>query len=138
VLNRPFHLVGGLHATLVTMTARSLALSLALLFATALAGLAIRFAHLELPLCVVKYGGSMLWALMIYWIVSSLLPLWRMIPKYRIQSEIDSGDFLELPLPDDKTRDVRLNLVCRDLSASNPEVTALAELLGMNDEPQRV
>jgi hypothetical protein len=62
------------------MTARPLALSLALLFATALAGLAIRFAHLGLPLCIVKYGGSMLWALMIYWIVSSLLPLWRMIP----------------------------------------------------------
>lgn len=80
MLNRPFHLVGGLHATLVTMTARPIALSLALLFATALAGLAIRFAHLGLPLCIVKYGGSMLWALMIYWIVSSILPLWRMIP----------------------------------------------------------
>jgi len=62
------------------MTARPIALSLALLFATALAGLAIRFAHLGLPLCIVKYGGSMLWALMIYWIVSSILPLWRMIP----------------------------------------------------------
>jgi DNA-binding transcriptional LysR family regulator len=60
------------------------------------------------------------------------------LPKYRIQSEIDSGDFLELPLPAGKTRDVRLNLVCRDLSASNPEVTALAELLGMNDEPQSI
>jgi hypothetical protein len=61
------------------MTARPLALSLALLIATALAGLAIRFAHFGLPLCIVKYGGSMLWALMIYWIASSLLPSWRMI-----------------------------------------------------------
>jgi hypothetical protein len=69
----------GLHARLEMMTARPLALSLSLLFATALAGLAIRFAHLGLPLCIVKYGGSMLWALMIYWVVSSLLPLWRMI-----------------------------------------------------------
>lgn len=62
------------------MTARPRALSLTLLIATAVAGLAIRFAHLGLPLCIVKYGGSMLWALMIYWIASSLLPLWRMIP----------------------------------------------------------
>lgn len=41
------------------------------------AGLAIRFAHLGLPFTVTKYGGSMLWALMIYWIVSTLLPRWR-------------------------------------------------------------
>jgi DNA-binding transcriptional LysR family regulator len=60
------------------------------------------------------------------------------LPKYRIQSEIDCGDFMELPLPTGKTRDVRLNLICRDLSASNPEVTALAELLGLSDEPQGI
>jgi hypothetical protein len=29
-----------------------------------------------LPFLVVKYGGSMLWALMIYWIVSTLRPRW--------------------------------------------------------------
>jgi Protein of unknown function (DUF2809) len=39
-------------------------------------GLAIRFAHLGLPRFVVKYGGSTLWALTIYWIVSALLPRW--------------------------------------------------------------
>lgn len=44
------------------------------------AGLAIRFAHLGLPPFVVKYGGSTLWALMIYWILSTLLPSWRLIP----------------------------------------------------------
>jgi hypothetical protein len=44
---------------------------------TIAAGLAIRFAPLGLPAVVVKYGGSMLWALMIYWIVSTLLPLGR-------------------------------------------------------------
>jgi len=27
---------------------------------------------------VVKYGGSTLWALMVYWIVSTLLPSWRL------------------------------------------------------------
>jgi hypothetical protein len=43
-----------------------------------------------------------------------------------------------LPLPVGKTRDVRLNLVCKDLSASNPEVNALAELLGMNRKPDTI
>ncbi|MDR3727578.1 MAG: DUF2809 domain-containing protein [Terracidiphilus sp.] len=44
------------------------------MFLTVAAGLAIRFAPLGLPYFAVKYGGSMLWALMIYWIVSTLLP----------------------------------------------------------------
>jgi len=60
------------------------------------------------------------------------------LPRYLIQSEIDNGDLMELPLQTGKTRDVRLNLICRDLSASNPEVTALAELLGLSDEPQSI
>src|SRR5258708_30526872 len=38
-----------------------------------MAGLAIRFAHLGLPASIVKYGGSALWAMMIYWIASSIL-----------------------------------------------------------------
>jgi DNA-binding transcriptional LysR family regulator len=60
------------------------------------------------------------------------------LPKYRIESELDRGDFVALPLPAGKTRDVRLNLVCKDLSASNSEVNALAELLGMNREPETI
>jgi hypothetical protein len=59
------------------MPSRSLVLSLALMFVTVVAGLSIRFAPLGLPPCVVKYGGSMLWALIIYWIVSTLLYSWR-------------------------------------------------------------
>ena len=58
------------------------------------------------------------------------------LPKYRIQSELDSGDFVALPLPAGKTREVRLNLVCRDLSESNSEAYALAELLGLSREPE--
>jgi Protein of unknown function (DUF2809) len=46
---------------------------------TLVAGLAIRFAPLGLSLFVVKYGGSTLWALMIYWIVSTLLPSTRLV-----------------------------------------------------------
>ena len=57
------------------------------------------------------------------------------LPKYRIQSELDKGDYGALPLPAGKTRDVQLNLVCKDLSVSNSEANALAELLGMSREP---
>lgn len=57
---------------------RPLALSFVLIFATMIAGLAIRFTRFGMPPVVVKYGGSMLWALMIYWIVSTLLPSLRL------------------------------------------------------------
>jgi DNA-binding transcriptional LysR family regulator len=60
------------------------------------------------------------------------------LPKYRIQPELDSGDFVALPLPAGKTRDVRLNLVCRDLSASSSEVNILADLLGMRRDPEAI
>jgi Protein of unknown function (DUF2809) len=56
------------------MHCRPLAVSLALMVATMIGGLTIRFVSLGLPPVVVKYGGSMLWASMIYWIVSTLLP----------------------------------------------------------------
>ena len=58
------------------------------------------------------------------------------LPRYRIQSELDCGDFLVLALPAGKTRDVRLNLVCRDLGVSNSEANTLAELLGLSREPE--
>jgi DNA-binding transcriptional LysR family regulator len=60
------------------------------------------------------------------------------LPKYRIQPEIDNCNLVELALPAGQTREVRLNLVCRDLSASLSEVHALAELLGMNREPETI
>lgn len=60
------------------------------------------------------------------------------LPRYRIHAELENGEFVEIPLPAGKTRDVRLNLVCRDVSASNSEVNALAELLGMNREPEAI
>lgn len=60
-------------------TPRSLPLSLALLLITVLAGLAVRFAPLGLPGWIVKYGASMLWALVLYWIVSALLPSWSFL-----------------------------------------------------------
>jgi len=60
------------------------------------------------------------------------------LPKYRIQTELDQGDFVALPLPASESREVRLNLVCRELSASNSEVNALADLLGMSREPEMI
>ncbi len=57
---------------------RPLALSILLIAATIVAGLAVRFAHLGLPAPIVKYGGSALWAVMIYWLTSTLLPTGRL------------------------------------------------------------
>jgi len=39
-------------------------------------GLGVRFAPIGLPAVVVKYGGSTLWALMIYWVLSSFIRKW--------------------------------------------------------------
>jgi hypothetical protein len=60
------------------MKPRTLKSSLALFLVTVMAGLAVRMAPLGLPAVVVKYGGSMLWAVMIYWIVSTALARWRL------------------------------------------------------------
>ena len=56
------------------MPPRTLMITLALMVVTVAAGLTIRFAPLGLPPFVVKYGGSTMWALMAYWIVSTFLP----------------------------------------------------------------
>jgi hypothetical protein len=61
------------------MTPRELTLSLLLVLVTMVVGLAVRLVPLGLPPFVVKYGGSMLWAVMIYWIVSTLFPSWRLL-----------------------------------------------------------
>lgn len=65
------------------MKRRPIRLSAALIVLTMVAGLVVRFAHLGLPSFVVKYGGSALWAMMIYWVVSSLLPAWQ-VPRTAI------------------------------------------------------
>jgi len=52
---------------------RSLA-CLALLAATIPFGLAIRMAPLGLPYPITKYGGSILWAAALYWLIAALLP----------------------------------------------------------------
>jgi hypothetical protein len=79
------------------MRSRPLALSLVLMVATMIAGLAIRFAPLRMPPVVVKYAGSMLWALMIYWIVSALLPSLRLLVVALIAAALTAGvEFFKL------------------------------------------
>ena len=54
--------------------ARPLWLSTLLILGTIAAGLTLRLTHFGLPQPVVKYGGSILWAAMIFWIVTTLGP----------------------------------------------------------------
>jgi DNA-binding transcriptional LysR family regulator len=54
------------------------------------------------------------------------------LPEYRIQSFLDSGELRPLRMQAGGVRNVRLNLVCKDLSSSSRELTALAESLGIN------
>jgi hypothetical protein len=60
-----------------TTSPRPLAWSLALLVGTLLAGLAFRFARIGLPPFLVKYGGSFFWAMLIYWLITTVLARWR-------------------------------------------------------------
>ena len=50
---------------------------LALALVTVVAGLLVRFAPLGLPWFVMKYGGSTLWAAMIYWTLAIVWPKGR-------------------------------------------------------------
>lgn len=78
-------------------TPRPLKLTLALMLATIAAGLAFRFAGLGLPYFLVKYGGSTMWALMGYWIVSAVLPRWRLLPVVLLTGIVETGvEFLKL------------------------------------------
>jgi DNA-binding transcriptional LysR family regulator len=60
------------------------------------------------------------------------------LPKYLIESELKSGELAPLNLSMGGTREVRLNLVCKDPSFISNEVAALAELLGMNRELEEI
>ena len=79
------------------MKPRTLKSSLVLFFITVMAGLAVRMAPLGLPAVVVKYGGSMLWAVMIYWIVSTALARWRLPVVGLVAGAIATGvEFFKL------------------------------------------
>jgi DNA-binding transcriptional LysR family regulator len=54
------------------------------------------------------------------------------LPEYRIQAYLDSAEFLPLRMPVGGTREVRLNLICKDAAPGKREVSALADLFGGN------
>jgi len=47
---------------------------IALILLTIVAGLVLRRVPLGLPYVLVKFGGSMLWAMMVYWIFAAIRP----------------------------------------------------------------
>ena len=54
------------------------------------------------------------------------------LPVYRILSELESGEFVGLPLPMGGERFARLFLVLRDLESTSQEKNFLADLFGAN------
>jgi hypothetical protein len=72
-------------------------MSTALVLVTLGSGLRTRFGPLGLPPVVVKYGGSVLWSLLIYWIVSTLLPRWSVVAVALLAGSFaTSVEFLKL------------------------------------------
>jgi hypothetical protein len=79
------------------MQARRLSISVLLIALTIVVGAAFRFARLGLPSFAVKYGGSALWALMIYWIVSTVCSSWRILPVFFVSGSIATAvEFFKL------------------------------------------
>jgi DNA-binding transcriptional LysR family regulator len=60
------------------------------------------------------------------------------LPKYRVELELKQGELVPLHLPVGGTREVRLNLVRKDLSSVNHEVNVLADLLGLNRDLEEI
>jgi hypothetical protein len=56
--------------------------------ATLVCGLAVRMAPLGLPWGVAKYGGSALWAVMIYWVLAVVFSDWRPVRLGSVASAI--------------------------------------------------
>ena len=73
------------------MHRRPLAVSLALMAVTIVAGVTVRFIHLGLPAGVVKYGGSGLWAAMIYWLCSTVMPGVTCLPSGVVTTSIETA-----------------------------------------------
>lgn len=63
--NRSAHAGAGANAILVYLS---------LAVATMLVGLVLRLAPLGLPYWLTKWGGSVLWAAMVYWLLAMLMP----------------------------------------------------------------
>jgi hypothetical protein len=76
---------------------RPILLSIVLILVTVVAGLIDRMVDLDLPPLVVKYGGSMLWALAIYWLISTILGRAGLITSAMVSGLIATAiEFLKL------------------------------------------
>jgi len=60
------------------------------------------------------------------------------LPVYRIQRCLDARELLPLRFPVGATREVRLHIVCKDVSPVSREITTLAELLGIDRDVEVV
>jgi hypothetical protein len=81
----------------ISMRPRPFLLSLVLLLLTTGAGLVLRMVPLDLSPLVVKYGGSMLWALDIYWLVSTILSSGSLVGSAMIAGMLATAvEFLKL------------------------------------------
>jgi len=79
------------------MKRRPLRVSFTILLATVVAGLAVRFTPIGLPRYIVKYGGSMLWTVMIYWVVTTVRPALRIGAAVLISASIATAvEFFKL------------------------------------------
>jgi DNA-binding transcriptional LysR family regulator len=60
------------------------------------------------------------------------------LPAYSIDADLASKELLPLRLPAGGTREVRLNLACKDINSLSREVNVLANLLGFNKGLQEI
>jgi hypothetical protein len=79
------------------MKPRPFLISLILMIVTVVLGIAIRFVPLGLPMDLVKYGGSAMWAMMIYWVFTLIRPTWYLIPAFFASGLVATGlEFFKL------------------------------------------
>jgi hypothetical protein len=63
---------------------------LLLAIATIIAGVTLRFALPGLPFWIREWGGSLLWAMMVYWLVAMLVPLRRVLATAGVAGTIST------------------------------------------------
>jgi len=75
----------------VRLPKRSLPLTLGLVVSTMALGITVRFAHADLPIGVSKYGGSALWAILVYWLVSAIVAGPRIVTPAAATAVLTAG-----------------------------------------------
>jgi DNA-binding transcriptional LysR family regulator len=60
------------------------------------------------------------------------------LPRYSIESDLKEGGLAALSLPAGGHREVRLNLVCKEVNSLSREVNVLADLLGFSSDSEKI